>query len=466
MVLRFVTRREWLRIGGLGGLGLTAAAPRGQAAEGRAGVPGFGKARSVLIVYASGGQSQLDTWDPKPGAPEEVRGAFRPIATSVPGTAVCEHLPRLARLAHLYTLLRSVSHDDLDHGSATYLALTGQFHPRKSSNPAPRPTDYPPLGAVLKRVRPAPRLPYTAAHLNGPVLVPDVVAPGQFGGFLGRAQEPLLLGDVTREAAGLGELGPLPELPPVRLGRRQSLLHALEGYRLGLSADRTALEHGAVRRQAYDLLASPQARRAFDLAREPAAVRERYGLHRSGQACLLGRRLVEAGVPLVTVFFNHTIRGQDKAPADTDSYGWDTHNDIFEALREHLLPRFDRSFAALLTDLEQRGLLETTLVVCLGEFGRAPRVALERNFAGSSPGRKHWAAVYSIVLAGAGVARGGLVGSSDRLGAYPHTHPVGPADVAATLFSALGVDPAGHYRDPTGRPFRVAEGKPIRALYG
>jgi uncharacterized protein (DUF1501 family) len=171
-------------------------------------------------------------------------------------------------------------------------------------------------------------------------------------------------------------------------------------------------------------------------------------------------------VPFVTAFFNHSVRGQDRTPGDTDSYGWDTHNDIFEALRHHLLPRFDQTFAALLTDLEQRGLLDSTLVVCLGEFGRAPRVALERNFAGTSPGRKHWAAVYSVVLAGAGVARGGVVGSSDRLGAYPSHHPVSPGDLAATLLAALGLDPAGHYRDPLDRPHRLAEGRPIRALYG
>jgi hypothetical protein len=204
-VLRFVTegpgrggitRREWLRVGGLAGLGLTATALAARP-SGRGGAPGFGRAGSVLVVYASGGQSQIDTWDPKPSAPEEIRGAFRPVRTRVPGTLLCEHMPRLARLADRYAIVRSVSHDDLDHGSATYLSLTGQFHPLKSSNPPPKPTDYPTYGAVLKRVRPAARLPYSAVHLNGPVLVPEAVAPGQFGGFLGRAYEPLLAGDVT-----------------------------------------------------------------------------------------------------------------------------------------------------------------------------------------------------------------------------------------------------------------------------
>jgi uncharacterized protein (DUF1501 family) len=181
---------------------------------------------------------------------------------------------------------------------------------------------------------------------------------------------------------------------------------------------------------------------------------------------LLGRRLVEAGVPWVTVFFNHSIRGQDNHPDATDWYGWDTHNDIFESLKVHLLPRFDRTFATLLDDLEARGLLDETLVVCMGEFGRAPRVALEPRFAGATPGRKHWAAVYSIVMAGAGVGRGGVVGASDRIGAYPAGIAYGPGDVAATLFAALGIDPSSHYTDAAGRPYVVSTGKPIAAAYG
>jgi hypothetical protein len=219
-------------------------------------------------------------------------------------------------------------------------------------------------------------------------------------------------------------------------------------------------------RQAYDLLAAPRARHAFDLTREPASVRDRYGRYRSGQACLLARRLVEAGVPWVTVVFNRSNRGQDKNPDQSEAYGWDTHNDIFAALKAHLLPRFDQTVSALLLDLEARGLLDTTLVVCVGEFGRAPRVALERNFAGSTPGRKHWAMAYSAVLAGAGVARGGVVGASDRNGAYPSTSPVGPGDLAATMLAALGLEPDGHYTDLSGRPYRIAEGQPIAGLYG
>lgn len=459
---RTIGRREFLRLGavglGLAGLHSSAAQPRRNGGA-------FGKAKSVVLVYASGGQSQIDTWDPKPDAPEEIRGDFRTIATAIPGVRLCEHLPHTARVANLFTILRSVSHDDLDHGSATYLALTGRFHAKKSGNPLPSPNDQPTYGAVLHRVRPARHFPNSAVHINGPAQVPEILAPGQFAGALGRGCEPLLIGDPSGDGVAVRGLDPLPELPPVRVDSRRSLLESLDRYRVELDGQRAVGEMAASYRQAYDLLAARQVRSAFDLSREPRTLRERYGLNRSGQSLLLARRLVEAGVPWITVIWNHNNRGQDKRPDSTDDYGWDTHNDIFEALKVHLLPRFDQSFSAFLLDLEQRGLLDSTLVVCMGEFGRAPHIALERNFAGSSPGRKHWASVYSIVAAGAGVMRGGVVGSSDRMGAYPQEHPVGPWDVAATMFAALGVDPSMHYTDAAGRLFTVTDGRPIDALW-
>jgi hypothetical protein len=462
-----ISRRQCLRLGSLAGLGLIAPSVASLQAAGTssARAPGFGRAKSVILVYASGGQSQLDTWDPKPDAPAEIRGQFQAIATSVPGTFVCEHMPRLARLAERYTIVRSMTHDDLDHGSASYLALTGQFHPRKSSNPPPQPTDYPTYGAILKRVRPSQRFPYTAIHVNGPALIPTNEAPGQFGGFLGREFEPLVLGDVTQHRDPLPGLDPAPELPPVRIDSRRSLLESLDRACRQLESARPMLEMNTLYRQAFEVLAAPQCRAAFDLAAEPQQVRDRYGRFRAGQACLLARRLVEAGVPLITVIWSHSNRGQDKTPDDTESYGWDTHNDIFDALQHRLLPRFDVSVSALLEDLDQRGLLDQTLVVIMGEFGRAPLVALEPKFAGSSPGRKHWASAYSIVLAGAGVARGQVFGASDEIGARVYSDPVTPGDLAATMFSALGVDPAAHYRDATGRPFQVATGKSIAGLY-
>ncbi|MEX2121414.1 MAG: DUF1501 domain-containing protein [Pirellulales bacterium] len=466
-----MTRREWLRIGGLAGLGVGITGQQLFAGTGgeTAGRPaGFGRARSVILVYTSGGQSQLETWDPKPSAPEVVRGEFRPIATPVPGTFVGEHMPRLARLADRYTIVRSLSHDDVDHGSAGYLALTGRYHPQKSSNPPPRPTDDPTYGAVLKRVRQSGAFPYEAVHLNGPALVPEEVGPGQNGGFLGRQYEPLVLGDVSSAREAVPALAPRLELPAVRLADRERLRAVIDRGCAGLEshlADAKFVDMNNLYRQAFELLASPSCREAFDLSAEPAEVRDRYGRNRPGQACLLARRLVEAGVPLVTVIWNYTNRGQDKSPGSTDAYGWDTHNDIFEALKVHLLPRFDLGFSALLEDLDERGLLHQTLVVCIGEFGRAPRVALEPTFAGRTPGRKHWASVYSAVLAGAGVARGALYGSSDRFAAQPRSERVGPWDIAATIFSALGIDPATEYLDPQGRPLAVSLGQPIAGLY-
>jgi hypothetical protein len=446
------SRRDWLRFS----LPALAAGGFARAKEKQGGGPGFGRAKSVLVVFTSGGQSQLDTWDPKPGAPEEIRGAFGSVQTGVPGLRVCEHLPRLAALANQYTILRSMTHDDLDHGSACYLALTGQFHSRKSSNPPPRPTDFPALGAVLTRMRLAKHFPYTAMHVNGPLLTPKEEGPGQYGGFLGRASEPAELGNVTQSDRLLESLDLPRDVSAARLARRRDLLGKLDP---DASAD-------PLTRQAFELVNAPQVRTALDLEREPGRVRDRFGRDRSGQACLMARRLVEAGVPWITVFFNHGIRGQDDYPEDTDEYGWDTHNDIFDSMRTHLLPRFDFSVSALLEDLAQRGLLDTTLVVIMGEFGRAPLVAIEKSFAGrGSPGRKHWAACYSVVLAGAGVAPGAVFGASDRHAAYPQAEPTTPGDLAATMFHALGIQADAHYTDATNRPYRATTGNPVTKLF-
>ncbi|MEY2726638.1 MAG: hypothetical protein RLZZ458_2505 [Planctomycetota bacterium] len=463
-------RREWLRLGGLAGLNwaLPGLVPRRAAAEDTAAVlpPGFGKAKSVIVVFASGGQSQIDMWDPKPDAPEEIRGVFPSIQTALPGVRFCSHMPRLARIADRFTVVRSMSHEDLDHGSAFYLAMTGRYHRRRSGNPLPSPEDQPCMGAVLQRVRPAVEFPQTAIHLNGPAEVPLIVAPGQFGGLLGRGYDPLTLGDVSKDLSAVPSLLPHADLPPIRLQARQSLLQSVEHQMRLLESDTARLEKQALYGQAFKMLARSEARNAFDLSSEPEQLRNRYGRNRSGQACLLARRLVEAGVPLITVIWSHNNRGQDLEPDNTDLYGWDTHNDIFTSLQQHLLPRFDQGLSALIEDLDQRGLLETTLVVCMGEFGRAPLVALEPRFAGATPGRKHWSWVYSIAMAGAGVQRGAVVGSSDSRGAYPAEEAWGPWDVMATIFSSLGIPPDQHYRDLVDRPIKICDGRVITKVFG
>ncbi len=471
-MLRLITgdqptnRRELLRICGLGGLMFPFVGRSAATAEAIAQVPGFGRAKSVIVVYANGGQSQLETWDPKPEAPAAIRGEFAAIPTAVPGTFISEHFPRLAKLADRYAIIRSMSHDDLDHGSATYLSLTGRFHSRKSSNPLPTPNDYPTHGAILKRVRPTVQFPYSAVHINGPAFVPLIAGPGQSGGLLGRDYDPLVLGDVNEKAIGMPGLSRQPGLPTVRLDARKTLLENIDGFTQQRDHGRPVGDVNSLYAQAYRMLASPRCRDAFDLTQEEETLRDRYGRNRAGQACLLARRLVEADVPWVTVFFNQNARGQDVEPNNTDLYGWDTHNDIFVAMKNYLMPRFDIGFSALLEDLETRGLLETTLVVCMGEFGRAPRIALEKNFAGESPGRKHWASTYSIVLAGAGIRPGLIYGESDKIAAFPKSDKTGPADITATMFSALGIHPAAHYQDPLGRPFAISEGQPVVGLSG
>ncbi|MEX0585691.1 MAG: DUF1501 domain-containing protein, partial [Pirellulales bacterium] len=346
-------RMEFLRLGGLGALAGLRSRRNAIGSEGtNLAIP---RAKSVIIVFASGGQSQFETWDPKPDAPREVRGEFGAIATAVPGTFVCEHLPRLAALANQYALIRTMSHRDVDHGSAVYLTLTGQYHQRISSNPPPRPTDTPSLLSVFRRVRPDAGTIAPAIALNGPAIVaPNEIAAGQFGGLLGRDYDPLIVGNVNEDSIAVPGLGVQPQLPTVRIRERQRLLSAVDEFvRAGAAAESTV---DGQYRKAFDLLEDPRTRQAFDLSAEPDSLRERYGRNRSGQACLLARRLAQAGVPLITVVWNHHSRGQDLHPEDSDAYGWDTHNDIFDAMRDRLLPRFDQTMSALLEDLGARGM--------------------------------------------------------------------------------------------------------------
>jgi len=312
---------------------------------------------------------------------------------------------------------------------------------------------------LLHRVRPDRRFPHSAFHVNGPLLAPREPGPGQYGGVLGRGYDPLDLGNVTEGTALLPTLAPRADLPATRLSDRRNLLNGLDSSRFPAAAAPNAS-------QAYELMNSRHVRDAFDLSHEPARVRERYGRFRAGQACLMGRRLVEAGVPWVTVFCNHNIRGQDFHYGEPDHYGWDTHNDIFEDMKDPLLPRFDQAYSALLEDLHERGLLKETLVVCMGEFGRAPLVAIEQTAGRGSPGRKHWAACYSVLLAGAGIAAGAVYGKSDRRAAYVRDEPVSPGDLAATMFHTLGIPANTHFHDLTNRPSRIVSGNPVVKLFG
>jgi hypothetical protein len=408
----------------------------------------FGRARSCILLFLFGAPAHQDLWDLKPGAPAEYRGEFRPIATSAPGLLLGEHLPRTAATAHRLALVRSVTHLDLAHTVAMHYMLTGRRHLRPNTNPQNAADDFPTFGAVVQYLRPAARsgLP-RGISLNAPanqVSANNHIFPGFFAGLLGHMYDPMF---IAQDPAA-SEFQPLPAIDRdlvERFGSRRGLLAEVDWRRQELDAVAAVRDFSDFHQKAYNLVTAPAARRAFELDREPLAVRQRYGWSAFGQGCLLARRLVEAGVDLVTVNW-----------ARDDAF-WDTHKDNFKDLKHKLLPPFDRGYSALLEDLDQRGLLDETLVVCLGEFGRTPQI-------NAQAGRDHWAACNTVVFAGAGVRGGQVFGASDRIAAYPATNPVSPGDVAATIYHLLGVPPGTEIRDRQGRPQQLVNGRPLTQL--
>jgi hypothetical protein len=408
----------------------------------------FGRAKSCIIAFLFGAPAHQDLWDLKPDTPSEVRGEFRPIPTSVSGIRIGEHLPRTATLAHRYSIIRSVTHPDNTHTVAMHYMLTGVRHRNPGSNPRNEPTDFPCFGAIAQhQLTGSGPLP-AAVSLNAPanqVSANNHIFPGFFGGWLGSRADPLFISQNTH----VPTFRPfeLPDfLTPQRLLQRQRLLAEVDRQRegvAGLAATRSLHAH---QQAALSLVTAPEARRAFDLTQEAPATRERYGNSAFGQGLLLSRRLVEAGVRLVTVNW-----------ARDDAF-WDTHSQNFKSLKEDLLPPFDRGFSALLADLEDRGLLDETLVVCLGEFGRTPEI-------NKNAGRDHWAACNSVVLAGGGIKGGFVHGKSDRTAAYPDENPVTPEELAATIYHALGIAPQTELIDPQGRPIALCNGEPVLPLF-
>jgi hypothetical protein len=446
-----ITRREALRVGGLAFTGLawsdllraqqTATGPlRGSAR----------RAKSCIVVFNYGGPSHIDTFDLKPDAPAEIRGEFRPMATRVPGTQICEHLPRLGRLADKYTIIRSVHHRDNDHAIGAYLALTGYSHPRNDvlgiEFPM-APTDLPSMGSVLSKIRPNERPIFTYVTLGDLRHFGHNDSLGQGAGCLGRTYDPFVLPFVTRTAGEL-EMSSITsvtqEMDAAQLERRRQLLQRASDFTpmREQTADMRNLDRFT--RRAFELLSSRATRDAFNVGVEPRQVRESYGPSAFGQNCLLARRLVEAGVPMVTLY---SFGNRD----------WDTHGNNFNELRNKLLPPTDRGLSALLEDLDQRGMLDDTLVIWMGDMGRTPRI-------NNGAGRDHWSFCYSVVLAGGGIRPGMVHGSSDRAAGYPAEHQVSPADIAATIYHCLGIDPRAHVTDQQGRPLVLSAGNPIRAI--
>lgn len=470
-----LVRRELLRVGSAGLLGVSL--PALLAAESLKNTKtekkfvSQKKARNLILMFLEGGPAHQDTWDMKPNAPEQIRGEFKPVMTSLPGQLFCEHLPRLARVAHHFSYIRSVHHSVNDHNAGAYQALTGRY-PVENGRliTRPGPTDFPAIGSVLALLRPS--------GLDHPdfVQMPDWMSnngsflPGEFAGFLGSKYDPFLAGDPSRPDYQVPGLTLPSGLEFDRVSDRLRLLNQLDTTLDAVSPEMDRLDDQ--QKSAFAMIASQGARRAFDIGAEPQSVRERYGLDLKnprtkearqfgglphlGQSLLLARRLIEAGVRVVTVCTGARF---DQA--------WDTHRQHFPLLKQSILPMFDQSFSALIEDLHSRGLLDETLVVAMGEFGRTPRVGQITSSAGADAGgRDHWPPCYTVLMAGGGVPAGAWYGSSDRFAAYPAENPVTPQDIAATIYHMMGLDPSDELRDNQERPFPLSTGQAIRMITG
>src|SRR5262245_50770 len=455
-------RREFLRAGALAPFGL--ALPQllpARAAASAVKVAPKGRAKACIVLFMWGGPAQQDTWDLKPSAPAEYRGEFKPISTNVPGLQICEHLPLLAQKADRLAIIRSMTHGDVDHTTATHCTLTGRDIPRRG---APRTEDWPSYGAVLARLGrgKGPLPPFVSMMPKVPDGAPRFVeeSHGQGAGWMGPLYEPMRIdADASKPEYNVGDFSLQADVPLERTDRRRALLRELEKQTGRMARDLQAATMGSHQERAFSLLASRDVLQAFDLSREPTKVRERYGMNIHGQAVLQARRLVEAGVPLVTVFW------QNDGLTNVSVY-WDTHNRNFIDLKTRLCPVSDRATTALLEDLEQRGMLDETLIVWTGEMGRTPRVgqSVVGGAGAGKDGRDHWPQCFTTVLAGGGIKGGVVHGSSDRYAAYPASNPTSPADLAATIYHCLGVDPHTQLYDRLNRPFALCEGTPIGAL--
>jgi hypothetical protein len=436
-----------LQVGFSGLLGLHFSQVLGQTAVAESSGTNFGRAKSVILVFCTGAPAHQDIWDLKPEAPVEVRGEFKPADTCVPGVQITPHLPRLAKMADKYAIVRSMTHNLPGHEQATHFVLTGVNDlPAGATHMASR-NDWPCYASCMQYLRPR------GDGLPSGVMLPTYLHngygfSGQNGGFMGSAFDPWqLTRDPNAADFRLTELDLLPGLTVDRLGNRRALLASLDDHRRDLAEAAASRDLSARAQNAYTLLTeNAQFRTAFDLQSEPAESRDRYGRHAFGQSLLLARRLVEAGMPVVQANMG-------------SMNNWDTHGQNFQQLKDRLLPPLDQGLSALFDDLQTRGLFDQTLVVVVGEFGRTPQI-------NPGAGRDHWSGVFSAVFAGAGVRGGQVIGASDAQAAWPATRGWYPADLGATVYSALGIDPGSQIIDRFGRPHRLNAGEIIAPLYG
>jgi hypothetical protein len=466
------TRRHALQAGAIGLLGLG----QSELAALRASAPNEPKAKAVIYIFLSGGLAQHESFDLKPHASDSIRGEFRPIATRTAGLSICEHLPLLAQRSHLFALVRSLTHPYNGHSEGHLAMLTGRTQLPPGFDPnTPRSSDWPSIAAVANYLVPARNnlppsvvLPHSLIHRTGRTI------PGQFAGEMGPRWDPWLVkaaSDCTSEGYGACpncfRHDQLPHRHPMSLAFRSPNLTLPEGLtqerlsgRVNLLSlvdaqrgewERLAVSEGLdhYREQAISLLAHVRTRRAFDVASADPKVQDRYGRNQFGWALLLARRLVEAGVSLVQVNLGNNET-------------WDTHQAMFPNLKDKLLPPTDRALAALLDDLQESGLLESTLIVMAGEFGRTPRISTLPGV--KLPGRDHWGAVQTVFFAGGGIRGGTVIGTTDKNGAFPASSPQTPENMAATMYHALGIPKIASWQDPSGRPHYVYDGEPVAGL--
>lgn len=431
-------RRRLLQLGSLGLAGMGLTLPKLLGSDSSVSRHPHPVADNCILLFLNGGASHLDMWDMKPNAPDGIRGEFSPISTSLPDYQMCEHLPRLAQQAHLATVVRSMNHTvNNSHAAAVYASLTG--HDRGEQGGGTKPTDHPSLGAIMAKLRP------TDANVLPQVCLPYITKegaggppqPGFFGGILGHSFDPLfVLNDPNAADFRVPELTLQTEVTSNRLAARRRLFEFSDAQIA--TTPSASKEMSQMQARALDLLTSERTQAAFRLSDESNATRDRYGRNIYGQSTLLARRLIEAGTRIVTISW-----------APDANATWDTHGSNFRNLKSTLLPQFDSACSSLIADLNERGMLDRTIVAVLGDFGRTPRINANNG------GRDHWNFCYSVMLVGGGFQRGLIYGTSDTTGAFPASHPLVPGDIISTIYTALGVDPASDIHDAFQRPYRV-----------
>jgi uncharacterized protein (DUF1501 family) len=469
-----ITRRELLRVGGSAVFGISLAnilgLQKAAANEPISGGPGFGKAKSVILLYLQGGPSHLDLWDPKDDVPDKVRSVFKAIDTKTPGLKVTELLPKFAQVTDKTTLIRSMSYTPIglfNHTAAIYQMLTGYTADKVSPSgqlEPPSPKDFPNVGSNIIRLKPptVPMLPFVM--MPRPLQESNVVGKAGTAGFLGRAYDPYYLyppGDDLdmnkMDRIKIDDLKLRDEVSSKRLERRAKLRDQIDAGMPDLEKAIKKYDLDEYYGKALGLILSGRARNAFDLSKETPVMRERYGKNTFGQSCLLARRLIEAGTRFVEVNWPKV--------ANSDNHSWDTHAGLTKRLKDQAAPLFDAGLSALIADLDERGLLKETLVVAVGEFGRSPyRGVSTSGNENQDDGRDHWPYCYTACIAGAGVKRGHVHGKSDKTASAPLENPVHPTELLATIYHSVGINPGTIVYNHLNQPRELVKGEVVTGL--